>query len=730
MRWRLNIRPARARPPRSPAEQERRQRRHLVLVSLALGLALWATLAVRPPTTPGLQPGSPSPVDIRARRSISFESKLQTEQERVRAESSPNTEVYTQDSSIPATQRDRLAHLLDTITQIRADPTLDKADEREKLANLPNSTLVISPALAAQISKLGDEEWASVSRQSLIMYDRAINQYNYALTAQDVAHLRELSLPYWISQVAGGEQKEMILLFSNSFLRANSVLDEAATKRRKQEARDGVQPIIVQIQEGESIVRQGAIVTREIQEKLEALGELHTETDWRSVVGKAILAALVAALFGIYLGQSQRDVWMADRPLLVVAGLFALTLLAARLALPLGPNWAYAFPLAMTALLLGALFNSGLGLVATALLSLLIAFIGDSQFALAVVLLLGSMAGALAIGRGERSLAFLAAGLVVAVVTALAQIAVWLTTFGGPSFDRWLPILFFSGLNGALSAMLALGLYNVAGHLADVATPLQLMELAHPSHPLLRKLIREAPGTYYHSIAVGNLAESAAEAIGADALLLRVAAYYHDIGKTLRPFFFSDNQSDRENVHNELDPHTSAEIIAEHVREGLKMARAARLPRQVIEFIPSHHGTSVIKHFYQIALQQEDTVDPDHYRYPGPKPRTREQAIMMLADSVEATVRSKAQNGKIISSREDQPNGNGRGQNGKQTLEELVTAIIDERMRSGQLDESPLTLQDISRIRQAFINTLQGIYHPRVDYTSQVVKPSRPRGED
>ncbi|HET9221078.1 MAG TPA: HDIG domain-containing protein, partial [Roseiflexaceae bacterium] len=274
-----------------------------------------------------------------------------------------------------------------------------------------------------------------------------------------------------------------------------------------------------------------------------------------------------------------------------------------------------------------------------------------------------------------------------------------------------------------LSAVLALGLYNLVGHLADVVTPLQLMELAHPAQPLLRKLIREAPGTYYHSVAVGNLAESAAEAIGADALLLRVAAYYHDIGKTIRPYFYTDNQSDRENVHNDLDPHTSAEIICEHVTEGEKMARNAGLPRQIVEFIPTHHGTSVIKHFYQLALQQQDSVNIDDYRYPGPRPRTREQGIMMLADSVEATVRSKAQNGKIISSRDEHANGNGRG-GGMQTLEELVSSIIDERIRSGQLDECDLQIQDIGRIRHAFVSTLQGIYHPRVDYTPQIVKSS------
>jgi cyclic-di-AMP phosphodiesterase PgpH len=375
-------------------------------------------------------------------------------------------------------------------------------------------------------------------------------------------------------------------------------------------------------------------------------------------------------------------------------------------------------------LLLATLFPRGLSMMIVTLISLLIAFMDGGQAALATALLLGSLAGILTIGRGERALHFVIAGLIVTLVTALVQVAFWLTAPGGPTLDLWLPILIFSSINGGASAIFALGLYNLVGHLADVATPQQLMELAHPKHPLLRKLIREAPGTYYHSVSVGNLAESAAEAIGADALLLRVASYYHDIGKTIRPYFFTDNQSDRENVHNDLDPKTSAEIICEHVTEGAKMARAAGLPRQVIEFIPTHHGTSLIKHFYRLALQREDTVNVDDYRYPGPKPQTREQAIMMLSDSVEAIVRSMAQNGKIASARQDHATGNGHTQSGRQTLEEIVSSIIDERIASGELDESDLTLRDVARIRQAFVNTLQGIFHPRVNYAPQIVKHS------
>jgi hypothetical protein len=248
------------------------------------------------------------------------------------------------------------------------------------------------------------------------------------------------------------------------------------------------------------------------------------------------------------------------------------------------------------------------------------------------------------------------------------------------------------------------------------------MELAHPSQELLKKLMREAPGTYSHSVSVGNLAEAAAEAVGADALLLRVAAYYHDIGKTIRPYFFTDNQTGRENVHNDLDPDTSAAIIIDHVREGIKIAQHARLPQPIIDFIATHHGTGLVAHFYQLALREEDTVNIEDFRYPGPRPFTREQGIMMLADSVEATVRAKAQHGQLVARPAHENGGNGQSPGRGQTIDDVVGSIINERMRSGQLDNTALTMRDLVKIREAFVSSLQGIYHPRVEYAQQVIK--------
>lgn len=694
------------------------------MTCLLLALALWAVLVIRPLTDPNLKSGSPSPVDIRAPRTVTFPSASLTEHERIRKESAPDAVVYASDPNIPGVQRAQLVDLLQTIDQIRDDPSLNPDGKHRKLTSLPlpNSTLAISPALAIQLTRLNDSSWSSVRKEALDLYDRALGAHNYEVGDQDVIDLRDRSMPYWSSLVARGEQQQLILLFSRAFLKPNRLLDEAATKQRKQSLRESVEPVLVTVQENENVVHAGDIVTPAIQEKLEALGLLQPEVDWFDILGKGVLAALLTAIFGAYVYKMQRSVWATARSLLVVSVLLVLTALAARLILPLGPEWAYAFPLGVVGLILATLFPRGLALMVVTLLSLLLSFQSEGQVGLATALLIGSVAGILTIGRGERWLHFVAASIVVALVTGLTEAAFWLTAPGGLLPDKGWAILISTAVNGTATAVFSLGLYNLIGHLADVVTPQRLMELAHPTQPLLRKLIREAPGTYYHSVSVGNLAESAGEAIGADALLLRVASYYHDIGKTVRPYFFTDNQSDRENVHNDLDPHTSAEIICDHVIEGEKMARAAKIPRQIVEFIPAHHGTSVIKHFYQLAVQQEDAVNLDDFRYPGPKPRTREQAIMMLADTVEATVRSKFQGGKIVSAREDAGHSNGRAQAGQQTLEELVNSIVDERIRSGQLDDCALTLSDIAKIRQVFINTLQGIYHPRVDYAPQVVR--------
>ena len=247
--------------------------------------------------------------------------------------------------------------------------------------------------------------------------------------------------------------------------------------------------------------------------------------------------------------------------------------------------------------------------------------------------------------------------------------------------------------NAAVSVALAAGTFAVLGNVFGIMTVFQMLELANPSNRLLRRLLLETPGTYHHSVMVGNLAERAAETIGADPLMARVAAYYHDVGKMKNPLAFIENQAGAHNIHDDLNAETSARIIAGHIRDGIDLAYEHGLPVQVIGFIPQHHGTSVMSYFHGKALREaggrEDLVDERLYRYPGPKPQSREAAILMLADGVEASVRS------LDEKDED-------------SIREMVDRIVDARVEDGQLDDAELTLRDISQIKDAFVGSAAG----------------------
>jgi putative nucleotidyltransferase with HDIG domain len=250
--------------------------------------------------------------------------------------------------------------------------------------------------------------------------------------------------------------------------------------------------------------------------------------------------------------------------------------------------------------------------------------------------------------------------------------------------------------------------------LFDITTTLQLLELARPTHPLLNELLRKSPGTYHHTLMVANLAEQAAERIGANPLLTRVGAFYHDIGKTARPYMFVENQVEGSNVHDQLNPRTSAEIIISHVRDGLEMAKRYRLPTRVRAFIPEHHGTMRVSFLYQKAVEVSpngaDGVDEAAFRYPGPRPQSKETALLMLADGCEAAVRA----GRPASTEE---------------IDSIVRKVINDRIAWGQLDECPLTLADIDKTRDSFVTTLQGVFHPRLRYPGQNEKVLPPAKE-
>jgi len=448
------------------------------------------------------------------------------------------------------------------------------------------------------------------------------------------------------------------------------------------------------------------------------------DRDWRELgqwierpaAATAIMALVAGVFLGAYLYVFQPANVYSNRHLLMVILMVGVPALVAKLYFPLiFPDesrhfLAYLLPLAAAPMLLATLLEAQLAMAVVALLAALltftVAYLPDlsgvaatgSLDSLRVVLVtgFGGLAGVFAVYRAERLNRHLVAGVVVATTVMAVLMGAWLLDAERRALDiPWM--LAAAGVNGFLSAFIALGAFLGLAFLFGITTRVQLMELAQINQPLLRRLQDEAPGTFHHSIIVGNLAERAADAIGADALLVRVGCYYHDVGKILQPGFYVENQMGEENPHERLEPHVSAQVVLEHVRGGLELARKYRLPARVAAFIPEHHGTRLVTYFYRKASQERGDVDAAQFTYPGPKPQTRETALGMLADSVEATVRSSPDHSL-------------------ERIDALVDEVISERVAEGQLDDCDLTLRDLKTIAESFKATLRGVYHPRLEY--------------
>jgi putative nucleotidyltransferase with HDIG domain len=396
--------------------------------------------------------------------------------------------------------------------------------------------------------------------------------------------------------------------------------------------------------------------------------------------------------------------------LLITFATFALQLTAGRAALP------FILPIAAVGLLIAVLLDAETAVLVTAVIAVVAGAVSGPSLEFGTYVMLGGLAGILAIRRGDRLQAFIQAGAAIFVVQAVVVTA--FSLLGERDLTGVMQLIGAAGLAAGGAAVAAVGSFAVLGSVFGLLTVFQLLELANPSQPLLRRLLVETPGTYHHSLMVGNLAERAAEAIGADALITRVAAYYHDVGKLANPAAFIENQAGGDNVHDQLDPETSAQVLKQHVADGIDIAYKARLPKSLIAFIPQHHGTAIMSYFYARAKDNAAepyggaataegqkaaaAVDERKFRHAGPKPQSREAALIMLADGVEASVRS-------LSSR-DEP-----------AIRAMVGRIIDERVSDNQFDECELTLRDLQLIREAFVGQLLGMYHTRIEYQQNKV---------
>ncbi|MEP7360697.1 MAG: HDIG domain-containing metalloprotein [Chloroflexota bacterium] len=415
--------------------------------------------------------------------------------------------------------------------------------------------------------------------------------------------------------------------------------------------------------------------------------------DLQRAGGWLLLSVLVVGLLLGWVWRFRPQIWNRSS----VLWLIALLLIGATVAIEITrgrPVLPYVIPIAAVGLLLAVLVDAGTALLVTGLMALLGgAVIGSVEFA--TYILLSGMAGIILVRRGERFSHFFQAAVGIAIVNL--GVVTLFTLLGTRDVTGLAELAGASLAAAGGSAIAALGSFVIVGNLFGITTSFQLLELANPTQKLLRRLMLEANGTYNHSLLVGNLAERAAEAIGADPLLARVVAYYHDVGKLDNPLAYIENQAGGDNVHDDLTPEESVALVKAHVAKGIDLAYQYKLPKPIIAFIPQHHGTALISYFHARAKEGAAPVDEARYRHSGPKPQSKEAAILMLADGVEASVRSLSDH--------DEP-----------TIRAMVDRIIRERLEDGQFDECDLTLRDVERIREAFVAQLLGMYHRRVAY--------------
>ena len=655
-----------------------------------------------------LEIGEVATRDVRSPRRVTFTSDSLTEEARRKAEASI-APIYTPpDSHVARQQIARARAVADFIRAVRADPYTTVTQKQEALATLEG--VPFSSAQIEQIVGLRDETWAKIENETLTVLDLTLRG---EIRETSINQVRS-RIPTMVSVDLAEAQASIVSTLAQSCISANSFLDEDATIAARAKARQAVEPVTRSYEAGQVIVREGETITALDLEALDHLGLHQAKTDWSDLAGTALLAAIATLLLGLYLWRFEPTLWNRTRQVSLLATLVWIAVLTAKVMVPGRTVLPYLFPAAALPMLLAVLAGQNLAVLVAVLQGGLIGLISGGSFELAVFATIGGMIAAMTVGRVERLSALFRAGLYVAIVNIVLILGFQLRA---NAYDPvgMLTLLAAGVVNGGLAASLSIGGLFLIGNLFDVTTTLQLMELARPTHPLLQLLLMKTPGTYHHTLMVANLAEQAAGRIGADPLLVRVGAFYHDVGKTTQPYMFVENQVEGSNIHEKLDPRTSAGIIARHVTDGLELARRYRLPSRIRAFIPEHHGTMRVGFLYHKAVQQasgdESQVDDRSFRYPGPKPQSKETALLMLADGCEAAVRAK-------------------GPSSVEELSEIVRKVVADRVACNQLSDCPLTLHDLDVIRQSFTLTLQGVFHPRIQYpeTSEVTTPT-PSGE-
>ena len=526
---------------------------------------------------------------------------------------------------------------------------------------------------------------------------------------QDNLDQIQRSVPTLVSFSMPQDQAALVVDLVTPYVVVNALYSADQTDANRQKAIEAIKPVMISYVTGQTIVLRGQIITPDDMEILQKYDLVQPKSCNLDVFAAGALVILLAFLISQYFYRRKLPPNDDIRGLAVLAALFIIFLVGARLLIPNRAVVPYLYPLPAFGLIVAALYSMELGLVFSLVLGILAAYGLSNSLDLTVYYVLTSFCGVLILSKARRITSFFWSGIAV----GLSGMVIVLVYRLPDTITDWIGIATLAGaslFNGVASASLTLLFQYLVSQILGMTTALQLLDLSRPDNPLLLFVLRNAPGTYQHSLQVANLAEQAAEKIGADLLLVRVGAIYHDAGKSSNPGFFIENQiPGKPNPHDDLDPVTSASIILRHVTDGVQLAKRYRLPNRIQDFIKEHHGSMVAQYQYTRAVEasgnQPDLVDKELFRYPGPRPQSRETALLMMADGVEARARS------------DLPKD-------EADIRALVKKVIDTIQKAGQLDDTRLTFKDLSTTIDSFTSTLRNTYHPRIQYPElKVVTP-------
>ena len=653
------------------------------------------------PTAFELSVGSVATQDFQAPRNLTYTSDYLTEQKITSIKNSVTPVYLNIDPAISRQQIDRLRKSIDFITLVRNDSFSDLNQKINDISNLTHTQ--ISHDVATQLLNLDEQSWVSIQREAILVLEQVFRATIRDYQVQEA----KLRVPTLISFSFSEDYSKIIENLVSPFVVPNSLFSKELTDEAINLAIDQVEAVEKSYSPGEIIIRRGQIIDDQTYEALEEFNFISPDNKQQEYFSTGIFILLQMFLMGLYFNK-QKSNSFSIKEILIISIAFILFLLSAKFLIPNRTVLPYIFPFAGFTFAIGTLFGFEAAFVLSLSLSSIISF-GSFDFqSLLPFYLLPAICGSLILGQGRRISVFFSAGLVTGILSAAVIVAIRLLD-GSTDLIGMITLTGASLFNGMASASLGLLLQFFVAQILGITTAIQLLEISRPDHPLLQFILTNAPGSYQHSLQVANLAEQAAKDIGADQLLTRVGAIYHDCGKAANPSFFIENQVASDiNSHDELDPYLSASTIIQHVPDGVELSKKYRLPSRIIDFVKEHHGTLMTKYFYIKAIEANNndinSVDVDDFRYPGPIPQSKETAMLMLADGVEARARA------------DKPTN-------REELEKIIHGVIDFCLKEGQLADTDLTMKDLNIVVNSFSNTLINSYHPRIKYPELKTQP-------